>query len=61
MAILKQFRIVYLLRQSNHFVGTQKDDVVDATTAEEAVELFKSRTPVGYEHHVQYWEEVKSG
>ena len=61
MGRLKQFRIVYLLRHSNHFVGTQKDDVVEATTAEEAVELFKSRAPAGYEHHVQYWEEVKNG
>lgn len=58
---MAQFRIVYLLRQVSHFVGTQKEDTVEAPTAEEAVALFKRQTPMGYEHHVQYWETVKNG
>ena len=59
MIALKQFRIVYLLRKTDQVVATQKETTVKAATADQAVELFNSTTPWGYEQHVQYWEEVK--
>lgn len=61
MAILKQFRIVYLKSKVGQRTAAQREMKVDAVDAMAALDIFTNRKVKGFIYNVLYWEDKTHG